>query len=222
MHTSCRTLLFLIFSALCTSAPAAASQILFFAPQLPCSGVPLTCFPGGLGLPVLHPGPLYVPITLPANSLIEEIDLWGDSATPVGIWDSAIQLPPLIPSPFPDEEIVGFGPGDLDDTFMFFATDGINGAPYYELHYQLHDPFLVTAGGLYYVGVSHLAMVGASNAIFLTNAFTSPASNLSTSLIPGVAIRVVGQVVPEPSTLVLMLSGAALLWRRSRARSRRI
>jgi len=170
---------------------------------------------------VLRHGPVYVPIDLPANSVIEEIDLWGDSAYVVGTWDSQTLPPPLPPFILPHHELVGFGLGDTNDSFTFFATDGINQAPYYELHYQLRNPFLLAAGR-YYVGVDGFPMVGASQAVFFTNAFTSdvtPADLLSPSVLPGVAIRVVGQVVPEPS-LLLMLPGAALLWCRARVRSR--
>ena len=219
MATSRRTLLLLILSTLfLTSGGAYASQILFFAPQLPCSGVPLTCYPGGVGLPVLWRGPLYVPIVLPANSLIEEIDLWGDMAAPVGIWDALTQPQPPHRT-FPGNELAGFGPGDLDPSFTFFATDGINGDPYYELHHRLDNPVLLAEGGPYYVGVNGLAMVGSSGNNFFTTAFSSPANLTSHATLPGVAIRVIGQVVPEPPTLLLILPGAAL-WRRTRARSR--
>src|SRR5262245_18841305 len=219
MRFSRRSVLFLVFSALLTSAPASASQILFFAPQLPCSGVPLTCLPGGPGFPVLRQGPLYVPIDLPANSLIDEIDLWGNLAQPVGLWDSTTQLPPLPPVVIPGHELVGFGAGDLNTTFTLFATDGINQAPYFEFHHQLLSPIFLAGAGRYYVGVNGFPMVGASDPIVFTGAFTSPA-NPSASALPGVAIRVNGQVVPEPSTLVMMLSGAALLWRRARTAAR--
>jgi len=219
MCSTRRTLLFLVFSALLTSAPASASQILFFAQQLPCSGVPLTCFPGGPGFPVLRQGPLYVPIDLPANSLIDEIDLWtGDGTQPVGIWDSsALPQPPSPPLIIPNHELVGFGSGDLQFTFSFFAVDGVNGAPYFEVHYRLLSPVLIAPAGRYWVGVSGRPMVGASDFIVFTPAFSSPANGTS-SATPGVAIRVSGQAVPEPSTLLLMLSGGALVWKRARVR----
>jgi len=225
MHTCRRALSVLIFSAVLTSTPAYASEILFFAEQLPCSGVPLTCFPGGgTGLPIQWRGPLYVPIDLPANAFITEIDLWGDTngAYPVGIWDSTtLPLPPPIVQIIPHHEVLGFGPGDLRESITLFARDGFNGAPYFEFDYQLQRAFLLPAGR-YYVGVNDFAMVGRSDVIYFTNAFTSDVT--PTDLrprLPGVAIRVIGEeVVPEPSTLLLLLPGAAVLWRRPRARSR--
>src|SRR5262249_33261437 len=91
---------------------ATASQILFLAQQFPCHGTipPLTCLPGDPGVPILLPGPYYVPIDLRANSLIEEIDLWGDMPVAVGIWDSTT-LNPF--QPIPRHEVAAIAPGRL-------------------------------------------------------------------------------------------------------------
>src|SRR5262245_4158321 len=110
-----------------TSQSATASQILYLAEQLPCHGTtpPLTCFPGGVGFPIQQPGPNYVGIDLPANSLIEEIDLWGQSARPAGIWDST--TPPLNPfTLIPRHEVAAIAPGSIDITEKVFGIDGIN------------------------------------------------------------------------------------------------
>src|SRR5262245_9712436 len=111
-----------------TTESATASQILFLAEQFPCFGttVPLTCVTGGPGFPIQWPGPNYVPIQLPANSLIEEIDLWGNSANAVGIWDSMTQPPPLPPVVIPRHEVAAIAPGSIDVTTTLFGLDAIN------------------------------------------------------------------------------------------------
>src|SRR5678816_915474 len=89
-----------------TTKSAIAGEILFLAPQFPCHGTtpPLTCFPGPPGFPILWGGQNYVPIDIPANSLIEEIDVWGEDAEAVGIWDSTILPPPFPPITLPRHE----------------------------------------------------------------------------------------------------------------------
>src|SRR5215471_14318234 len=102
-----------------TSQSAIASQILYFAQQLPCFGAttPLTCFPGGVS-GVAWQGPNYVSVNLPANSLIDEIDVWGFDARAAGIWDST--KAPNIPFPFtviiPGHEVAPIAPGSIDIT----------------------------------------------------------------------------------------------------------
>ena len=198
-----------------TTGSATASQILFLAPQFPCFGTtpPLTCGPGGPGFPVAWDGPNYVPIQLPAKSLIEEIDLWGDGANAVGIWDSTTLLPPLPPRIVPNHELAAIAPGSIDMTRTLFGIDGFNGAPYFFYQGTLHNPIFILNGGLYYVGVGgFLGMVGASDVIFHTAAFATDVDPATLSgRVPGMAIQVVGQVVPEPSTLVLLALGMMLL-----------
>ena len=121
-----------VLISIVTTGSATASEILYVAQQLPCFGAatPLTCFPGGPGFPVLWNGPNYVPFDLPANSLIEEIDLWGDGAQATGIWDST--TPPLNPfTLIPRHEVAAIAPGSIDVTTTLFGIDGINGVPYF-------------------------------------------------------------------------------------------
>ena len=195
------------------SGSATASEILYVAQQLPCFGAatPLTCFPGGLGFPVLWNGPNYVPIDLPANSLIEEIDLWGDGAQATGIWDST--TPPLNPSTLiPRHEVAAIAPGSIDVTTTLFAIDGIDGAPYFFYQGILQSPIFLPDGGRYYVGVGGFGLVGASDLIWHTSAFMTDVDPSTLSgTIPGEAIQVVGQVVPEPSTIGLVAVGIILL-----------
>src|SRR5690349_3116909 len=127
-----------------TTGPATASEILYVAQQLPCFGAatPLTCFPGGPGFPVLWNGPNYVPFDLPANSLIEEIDLWGDGAQATGIWDST--TPPLNPfTLIPRHEVAAIAPGSIDVTTTLFGIDGINGVPYFFYQGKLENPIFL-------------------------------------------------------------------------------
>lgn len=195
-----------------TTESATASQVLFLAPQFPCGGTPLTCFPGGLGLPVAWGGPNYVPINLPTNSLIEEIDLWGDGANAVGVWDSTTLLAPLPPVVVPNHELAAITPGSIDVTATFFAVDGVNGAPYFSYQGSLQTPIFLPDGGRYYVGVGGLALVGASDVVWHTSGFATDVDPSTLSgRVPGVAIQVVGQVVPEPSTFVLFGIGLMLL-----------
>jgi hypothetical protein len=195
-----------------TTESATASQILFLAPQFPCGGTPLTCFPGGLGFPVAWQGPNYVPINLPTNSLIEEIDLWGDGPNAVGVWDSTTLLPPLPPVVVPNHELAAITPGSIDVTPTFFAVDGVNGAPYFFYRGSLHTPIFLPDGGRYYVGVGGLGLVGASDVVWHPSGFATDVDPLTLSgRLPGVAIQVVGQVVPEPSTFVLFGLGLMLL-----------
>ena len=195
-----------------TTASAIAGEILFRAEQFPCHGTtpPLTCFPGGLGFPILWQGPNYVPIVLPANSLIEEIDLWGEDPDAVGIWDST--TPPLNPFTFILRHELADIAHSIDYTYTLFGVDGIDGTPYFFFQGRLDTPIFLQGGGRYYVGVRGLGMVGAAGPIFHTSAFATDVdpSTLSPT-IPGMAIQVVGQVVPEPSTLVLLGLGVMLL-----------
>jgi hypothetical protein len=195
------------------SRPAAASEILFLARQFPCFGatIPLTCLPGAPGSPVLWHGPNYVPVDLPANSLIEEIDLWGDSAQAVGIWDSTTPNFPFA-SPIPSHEVATIAPGSTDMSFSLFGVDGINGAQYFFLQQILHAPIFLQEGGRYYVGVVAFGLAGNSAEIYHTSAFMTDVDPATLSkTIPGEAIQVVGQVVPEPSTLGLVALGIMLL-----------
>jgi len=197
-----------------TTGSATASQILFLAPQFPCFGTtpPLTCLPGGPQLPIGWFGPNYVPINLPANSLIEEIDLWGDGPQAVGIWDSTTQPPPF-PRVIPRHQVAAIAPGSIDVTRTVFGIDGINGAPYFFYQGSLHTPIFLPDGGRYYVGVGgFLGMVGASDVVWHTSGFATDVDPSTLSgLVPGMAIQVVGQVVPEPSTFVLFGLGLMLL-----------
>jgi len=194
-----------------TTESATASQILFLAEQFPCFGTtpPLACFGGGPGFPIVWRGPNYVPIDLPANSLIEEIDLWGEDTEAVGIWDSTI-LPPPFPQ-LPRHELAAFR-SSIDYTITLFGRDGIDGTPYFFFQGTLDDPIFLQNGGRYYVGVAGFGMVGGSEPVRHTTAFATDVdpSTLS-SLNPGMAIQVVGQVVPEPSTVVLLGLGLMLL-----------
>ena len=195
-----------------TTESATASQILFLAPQFPCGGTPLTCFPGGLGFPVAWGGPNYVPINLSTNSLIEEIDLWGDGANAVGIWDSTTLLPPLPPIVTPNHELAAITPGSIDVTTTFFAVDGVVGAPYFFYRGSLHTPIFLPDGGRYYVGVGGFGLAGASDVVWHTSSFATDVDPSTLSgRVPGMAIQVVGQVVPEPSTFVLFGLGLMLL-----------
>ena len=197
-----------------TTESAKASEILFLAPQLPCFGttLPLTCFGGGPGFPIVWQGPNYVPIDIPANSLIEEIDLWGLDTEAVGIWDSTTQPSPFPPPPFPGHELAAIRRDSIDYTITLFGRDGIDGTPYFFFQGTLDDPIFLQNGGRYYVGVAGFGMVGASDTVRHTTAFATDVdpSTLS-SLNPGMAIQVVGQVVPEPSTFVLFGLGITLL-----------
>jgi hypothetical protein len=201
-------------STIGTRGSATASEILFLAQQFPCGGTPgtvLTCFPGGFGFPVLWQGPNYVPIDLPANSLIEEIDLWGADPVAVGIWDSITLSPPFPPVVIPRHELAEIL-HSIDYTFTLFAVDGIDGAPYFFFQGRLDTPVFLQGGGRYYVGVSGLGMVGAAQPIFHTSGFTTDVDpSALSSRVPGEAIQVVGQVVPEPSTIVLVALGIVLL-----------
>jgi len=196
-----------------TTESATASQILFMAPQLPCFGttLPLTCFGGGPGFPIVWQGPNYVPVNLPANSLIEEIDLWGEDAEAVGIWDSTIQPPPFLPIVLPSHELAAFR-DSIDYTITPFGNDGFDGTPYFFFQGTLDDPIFLQNGGRYYVGVAGLGMVGGSGVIWRTSAFATDVDRTTLSgTSPGMAIQVVGQVVPEPSTFVLFGLGLMLL-----------
>jgi hypothetical protein len=195
-----------------TRGSATASEILFLAPQFPCGGTPLTCFPGGLGFPVEWGGPNYVPIQIPANSLIEEIDLWGEGTRAVGIWDSTILPPPFPPVVIPRHELAAIAPDSVDVTTTLFAHDGINGAPYFFYQESLHTPIFLQDGGRYYVGVGGFGLVGASDVIWHTSGFATDVDpSALSSRVPGEAIQVVGQVVPEPPTIVLLGLGIVLL-----------
>ncbi len=196
-----------------TTESATASQILFLAPQFPCFGTtpPLTCFGGGPGFPIAWQGPNYVPIDIPANSLIEEIDLWGGDAEAVGIWDSTTQPPPFPPVVFPRHELAAFR-DSIDYTITPFGIDGIDGTPYFFFQGTLDDPIFLQNGGRYYVGVAGLGMVGGSGVIWRTSAFATDVDRTTLSgTSPGMAIQVVGQVVPEPSTIVLLGLGLMVL-----------
>jgi PEP-CTERM motif-containing protein len=198
-----------------TRGSATASEILFLAPQFPCGGTPgtvLTCFPGGFGFPIEWGGPNYVPIQLPANSLIEEIDLWGEATRAVGIWDRTTLPPPFPPVVIPRHELAAIAPGSIDVTTTLFGIDGINGAGYFFYQGMLHNPIFLQNEGLYYVGVGGFGMVGGSGVVWHTSGFATDVDPLTlSSTIPGVAIQVVGQVVPEPSTVVLLGLGMMLL-----------
>jgi PEP-CTERM motif len=197
-----------------TRGSATASEILFLAPQFPCHGTtpPLTCLPGGFGFPIEWGGPNYVPIQLPANSLIEEIDLWGEATRAVGIWDSTTLPPPFPPVVVPRHELAAIAPGLIDVTTTLFGIDGINGAGYFFYQGMLHNPIFLQDEGLYYVGVGGFGMVGAAQPIFQTSGFTTDVDPFAlSSRVPGEAIQVVGQVVPEPSTIVLVALGIVLL-----------
>jgi hypothetical protein len=195
-----------------TTESATASQILFLAPQFPCSGTPLTCFPGGPGFPVAFGGPNYVPVDLPTNSLIEEIDLWGDGANAVGVWDSTTLLPPFPPVVVPNHQLAAITPSSIDVTTTFFAVDGVVGAPYFFYQGSLHTPIFLPDGGRYYIGVGGFGLAGASDVVFHTSSFATDVDPLTLSgRVPGMAIEVVGQVVPEPSTFALFGLGLMLL-----------
>jgi len=195
-----------------TTESATASQILFLAPQFPCGGTPLTCFPGAFGLPVAWEGPNYVPINLPTNSLIEQIDLWGLGAQAVGIWDSTLQArPPFPPLEIPGHQLAAIAPGSIDVMRTLFGIDGINGAPYFFYQGTLHNPIFLQEGGLYYIGVGGFGMVGGSDVIFHAAFATDVDPSTLSGRLPGMAIQVVGQVVPEPSTFVLFGLGLMLL-----------
>ena len=199
-----------------TRGSATASEILFLAQQFPCGGTPgtvLTCFPGAMGFPVEWGGPNYVPVNLPANSLIEEIDVWGQSAQAAGIWDSATV--PNIPFPvvIPGHEVAAIAPGSIDINTTLFALDGVNGAPlYFFFQGILHTPIFLQDGGRYYVGVGGFGLAGASDVVWHTSAFMADVNpSALSSRVPGEAIQVVGQVVPEPPTIVLLGLGIVLL-----------
>jgi hypothetical protein len=157
------------------------------------------------------PGPNYVPIDLPANSRIEEIDLWGDTVTPVGIWDSTPPLP--FSSPIPRHELAPIAFNSIDMTATFFGVSAISGAPYFFDQYTLHDPIFLQGGGRYYVGVVAFGLAGASDRVWHTTGFATDVdpATLSSPFNPGEAIQVVGQVVPESSTIVLLGLGMMLL-----------
>jgi len=195
-----------------TTESATASQILFMAPQLPCFGttLPLTCFGGGPGFPIVWQGPNYVPVNLPANSLIEEIDLWGEDAEAVGIWDSTIQPPPFLPIVLPSHELAAFR-DSIDYTITPFGNDGFDGTPYFFFQGTLDNPIFLENGGRYYVGVAGFAMVGSGPDVAWRTLAFSPEASVLFARNPGVAIQVVGQVVPEPSTFVLLGLGMMLL-----------
>ena len=195
-----------------TTESATASQILFLAPQLPCHGttLPLTCFGGGPGFPIVWAGPNYVPIDLPANSLIEEIDLWGQDTEAVGIWDSTTQPSPFPPPPFPGDQLAAIR-DSIDYTITPFGFDGIDGTPYFFFQGTLDNPVFLQNGGRYYVGVAGFAMVGSGPDVAWRTLAFSPEASVLFPRNPGVAIQVIGQVVPEPSTIVLLGLGMMLL-----------
>ena len=197
-----------------TSQSATASQILFMAQQFPCFGAttPKTCLPGGLGFPVEWGGPNYVPVNLPANSLIEEIDLWGENPQAAGIWDSTTV--PNIPFTvvIPGHEVAAIAQGSIDITTTLFGIDGINGAPYFFLQGILHTPIFLQGGGRYYVGVGGFGLAGGSDVVWHAPGFTTDVDpSALSSRVPGDAIQVVGQVVPEPSTIGLVGFGIVIL-----------
>ena len=196
-----------------TTESAKASEILFLAPQLPCFGttLPLTCFGGGPGFPIVWQGPNYVPIDIPANSLIEEIDLWGLDTEAVGIWDSTTQPSPFPPPPFPGHELAAIRRDSIDYTITLFGRDGFDGTPYFFFQGTLDDPIFLQNGGRYYVGVAGFGMVGSGPDVAWRTLAFSPEASVLFPRNPGVAIQVVGQVVPEPSTVVLFGLGLMLL-----------
>jgi hypothetical protein len=199
-----------------TTESAKASEILFLAPQLPCFGttLPLTCFGGGPGFPIVWQGPNYVPIDIPANSLIEKIDLWGLDTEAVGIWDSTTQPSPFPPPPFPGHELAAIRRDSIDYTITLFGRDGIDGTPYFFFQGTLDDPIFLQNGGRYYVGVAGFGMVGSGPDVAWRTVAFSPEASVLFPRNPGVAIQVVGQVVPEPSTIVLFGLGLMLLYLR--------
>src|SRR5262245_6723543 len=194
-----------------TTESATAGQLLFLAPQFPCGGPPLSCFPGAFGLPVAWEGPNYVPINLPTNSLIEQIDLWGVGAQAAGIWDGTTLLPPLPPVVVPRHEVAAIAPGSIDVTTTLFGIDGINGAPYFFYKGRLHTPIFLPDVGRYSVGVAGFGLVGASDVVWHSNFATDVDPSTLSGRLPGMAIQVVGQVVPEPATFALFGVGLMLL-----------
>jgi PEP-CTERM motif len=99
----------------------------------------------------------------------------------------------------------------IDYAITPFGIDGIDGTPYFFFQGTLDNPIFLQNGGRYYVGVAGFAMVGGGpDVAWRTLAFSTGASVLFPRN-PGVAIQVVGQVVPEPSTIVLLGLGMMLL-----------